>query len=189
MAVADAHFGWQSSHQLITLLGEGARSQIPRTTPALLSLIRRFRVERPSRSSESTFLVAVFDRLQGTGFGVSVGDSTLLRVGHSGQQRCSPANRRYISLAHPSSLEIRPEERFTFSAAPGDLLVVFTDGIDECNYRSPGKSIQPRHHGQLLARTGPVPAAYGQALMSWALRGVAPHPGGQDNIALIVYAV
>jgi hypothetical protein len=34
-----------------------------------------------------------------------------------------------------------------------------------------------------------MPQAYGQALMSWALRGVEPHPGGQDNIALIAYAV
>lgn len=189
MAVADAHFGWQASHQLVTLLGERVKTGLPRAAPELTELIRGLRVARPSRDSASTLLVAVFDQQRGEGFGLSVGDSTLLCVSRRTQQRCSPVNRRYISMAHPASLEIRPQERFTFSAEPGDLLLAFTDGIDECNYRNPGKSIRLQHHRRLITETGPMPQAYGQALMSWALRGVEPHPGGQDNIALIAYAV
>jgi hypothetical protein len=74
---------------------------------------------------------------------------------------------------------------FKFSAEPGDLLLAYTDGIDECHYRSPRTSVRPGHVSALAAGVGNDPLATVDGLCRLALGGVDGNPGGEDNIAII----
>ena len=80
-------------------------------------------------------------------------------------------------------------QSFTFTLDEDDLLLAFTDGIDECHYRKPSQSIQKQHFMQLFAEYGNNPERYGRALTELALQGVDGFKGGQDNIALVIFRV
>ena len=181
-AVADAHFGLASSHSLITFLYEALLSSIPKTQEELAQLYEKF-IFKEATHSETTLLIAIWDRKEKQGFGVSVGDSTLLLVHEDGIEQCNPKNRRYIDPQKPF---FKPEEFFYFSFPNNALLLAFTDGVDECNYRNPEKSINHEDFHKLFKQYGGYPKEYGSALITLALKGVRGHKGGQDNIALIV---
>jgi hypothetical protein len=133
----------------------------------------------------------VYDRGSRRGFGVSFGDSSFAVLGPAGV-RLADLERpmRFASPARPASLD--PDdggEAFAFAAAPGELLIAFTDGIDGCHYNHPETSVTPAILADLFAGTparGADPEHYARALIELALAGVDGHPGGQDNIALIV---
>ena len=91
-----------------------------------------------------------------------------------------------MSCARPRSLDPRHASSFAFEAAPGELVLAFTDGINECHYRYPETSVSPQHLQSLLAEIGAEPERYARRLVEMALAGVGGHPGGQDNIALVV---
>ena len=93
---------------------------------------------------------------------------------------------RYVSLAQAHSLRRERAERFEFAFGAGELVVGFTDGVDECHYRQPRTSIGPRHLQDLLIVSSGDPAAYASALAGLALAGVDGNPGGEDNLAIVV---
>jgi hypothetical protein len=128
----------------------------------------------------------VHNRRSGEGFGISFGDSSLVRIDADGATFLNLRRAQYL-VPGPA---IDPNDGLTFSfqARPGALLVAFTDGVDECHYRSPATSIGPHHLEALFDRTEAQPHPFAEGLMSMALSGVDGHPGGQDNIALIVCA-
>ena len=76
-------------------------------------------------------------------------------------------------------------DAFRFEATRGDLLLAYTDGIDECHYREPETSVTPQIMAQLWRETGSQPEAYVRRLVELALAGVGDHPGGQDNLAVV----
>ena len=183
-AVADAHFGHEASHLLISRLHE-AWAQTQPTSPAELEdLVATLAVgDPPTTESETTLLVVMYDRVEQTGFGITFGDSTFTVVGP--EALSEPLNRRdsrYVST-RPDSAP-RFGSPFRFRARPGDWLLCHTDGVDECHYRRPETSIQ-RHHIEAVLANCDTPLLAVQQLTALALTGVDGNPGGEDNIAII----
>ena len=192
LAVADAHFGLASSHQLLRALS-GAATSIPASEAELAEVIRqasRLGAEDARGAvdarSATTLMIAIYDRASREGFGLSFGDSSFAVLGASGHRlpiRCVTAG--FVSLADPAGMDPDNADRFTFVAEPGDLLLAYTDGINECHYGRPLTSVTPQAMQQLLTQTGSEPHAYVRSLVELALAGVDGNPGGQDNIAVV----
>jgi len=191
LVVADAHFGRESSHELLRDLSEQLAA-IPVNSEQLAALLRQVskRDPTPDYASDTSLLIAVFDRAAGEGFGVSFGDSTFAIVGDAGQrQPVAPPRAAYVSPANPASLDPEQSDSFVFTAMPGDLLLAYTDGIDECHYCEPETSVTPRIMANLWREAGNDPEAYVRRLVELALSGTDGNPGGQDNLAVVATRV
>ncbi len=191
MAVADSHFGHRASQVLLERMRDAlaADAALPATPSALVELLAAcLGGDRPEGDeSETTLLVAVADRARARGLGLSFGDSSLYVVSlEEPPRRVSPRNRAYVSPHDPGSFAPGRGSLFEFTFRTGDLLVAFTDGVDECHYRSPDTSIGPRHLHGLFIRTCGEADLFTEALVRLALQGVDGSPGGEDNIALAV---
>lgn len=188
LAVADSHFGHRASHALIERLA--ALDAVPpdaRALAAWLDAGPAWPASVDDRSA-STLCAVVYDRSSGAGEGLSIGDSRVVLIGPDGAPAAQ--NPRTAAYVHPGR-DARPARRarpFAFTAAPGGLLLAFTDGVDECHYRRPETSIRPAHLAALFAETGPDPRRYAERLARLALAGVDGHPGGEDNLALAAAA-
>ena len=191
MCVADAHFGRQASERLIARV-DALLDPVPENPERLAALLSALAEERTDDDygSETTLVVCILDRLFRQAFGLSYGDSSVVRA-PAGEvpRRENRPSAGFVTLARPRSLAPEDAEPFAFSPAAGDLLLVFTDGIDECCYRDPDRSVTPEAMGALLQRTGHDPELVARELGELALRGVDGHPGGQDNLALAVTRV
>lgn len=186
LVVADAHFGRESSHDLLSDLA-GLLPPIPADLAALAGVLRQLarRDPAPDYDSETSLVVVVYDRAVRAGFGFSFGDSTFAIVGEAGHRRPTGSpGAWYVSPARPGSVNPDVADTFAFEAAPGDLLLAYTDGIDECHYGEPATSVTPEIMAALWRDTGGEPDAYVRRLVELALAGVDGHPGGQDNLAV-----
>lgn len=184
-AVADAHYGPESSHSLVERFHDGlVISGIPSNPAELSHLLDSLQEGRhPQTESEATFLTVIYDRVKHTGFGISFGDSSLVIVGP--QAPTDPINRRngrFVSTS-PDQLPLEGAA-FRYSTKPGDMLLAYTDGIDECHYRSPQTSVN-RHDIEAIVANHQSPIDVVTELATLAMGGVRGNPGGQDNIALI----
>jgi len=191
MCVADAHYGRESSEELITLLRDLFKP-VPGTPEELDDALRGLSREKRSgrHMSETTLLIAVYDRLFRQGFGLSFGDSSLVIARpRTLPERQGRKNKMFVSMTEPRSLRPRNADHINFTAKQGDLLVAYTDGIDECCYREPDRGITPRVLQSLLDGRMDDPKAATEAVVGKALKGVDGWAGGQDNIALIVSKV
>lgn len=184
-AVADAHYGPESSHMLMRRLYDLWSKVRPKNLEHLGEMLEFLRTGEPATTeSETTLLVVVYDRLERTGFGLSFGDSSFVIAGPG--TSAVPLNgrdNRYVTARSRSSL--RHGLPFEFTASEGDMLLTYTDGIDECHYRSAETSVQPHHLLDITNRSGGDPQKVVSELTTLALRGVDGNPGGEDNIALI----
>ncbi len=188
LCVADAHFGSESSVRLITALSE-ALVPVPQNASQLADVFRELAGRRPDGGgdSETTLLVCIHDRLFQQAFGLSFGDSSLVRIAADGAaELVNEKSLGFVSLTTPGSLDPRNAGTFNLSPQSGDLLMVYTDGIDECCYRDPDRSITLEILARAVRTSGRAPADVAQALTRLALAGVGGHPGGQDNLALAV---
>ena len=185
LAVADAHFGPESSHLLIERLHKIWGNITPTDLDHLGQMIEFLRQGDPATTeSETTFLTAVYDRQTKTGFGISFGDSTFAIAGPGRSAR--PINElddRFVNTIELRSL--RHGSAFEFSAEPGQLLLAFTDGIDGCHYRNPETSVQTHDIDRIAAEAHYDPLATVTNLTQLALDGVRGFPGGQDNIVAL----
>ena len=188
LAVADAHHGRQSSHELLRALARTLSPDVPNLHELAEALAGIDPTPPESATmSETTLLVVVYARGSRRGFGLSFGDSSALLVGTDPEPRRLVEKKGvFVTPARPEGLARDRGEAFRFVGAPGGLLVAFTDGIDECCYRDPRRSVRRSHLQALLDRHGPQADAYARALARQALIGVDGHPGGQDNLALAV---
>ncbi|MDA0935454.1 MAG: SpoIIE family protein phosphatase [Planctomycetota bacterium] len=194
LAVADSHFGHLASHVLLERLRErvDGMPDLPFAPASLVELLAScVGGERPEDDeSETTLTAAVIDRSAGRGLGVTFGDSSLFVVSlEEPPRRVSPRNRAYVSPFDAGSFAPGRGALFEFPFRPGDLVVAFTDGVDECHYRNPETSIGARHLHGLFIRTCGETDLFVDALMRLALGGVDGSPGGEDNIALAVTRV
>lgn len=188
MAVADAHYGPESSHMLIARLHDIWAKIAPTDPTHLAQMVEFLRNGEPAQTeSETTLLVAVFERSSGHGYGLSFGDSTLTVLGRGREPvAANPHDVRFVSARHKRSLEYGAE--FTFSAEPGELVVVHTDGVNGCHYRSPETSVQPEHLAMMAEAAEYDPLEVVREITLLALAGVGGNPGGQDNIAIAASA-
>lgn len=190
MAVSDAHFGPFASHALIERLPEalGAVMSSPLTAQALMGVVESLHREEddPEQASEATLTLVCFDRASGRGVGVSYGDSSAVHVGPGGARQLNEKTNVFISPAWPGTLAAVHGRAFEFECATGDLLLVFTDGVDECHYRNPETSVGLADIRSLFQQSGRQPRIFTRRLSMRALNGVGDNPGGQDNLALVV---
>ena len=189
LAVADAHHGREASHRLLRRLSERLAPDLPNLhelAEAVAAPADDLESD-PDSFSETTLLVAVYQRRARRGFGLSFGDSSAFLVGGSeAPRRLARKRDLFVTPARPDSLVRDRAESFRFLGAPDRLLLVFTDGVDECRYGRPDRSIQPSHLDTLFDRVGPEAEAYARALARMAMDGVDGNPGGEDNLALAV---
>ena len=195
LAVADSHHGHEAACDLVAQLaqrfapaaGAPGPAPLPRDPLAVLDVLRRLDrgSERPDTASRAALLVAVIDRERGQGFGASFGDCSLTVVGRNREPMpVTRKNRAFVSPWLPGSLHPRLAFEFALRVQPGDLVLAFTDGIDECHYGNPQASIRPAHIWNLLLESGSEPLAYARGLAELALAGVGGNAGGQDNLAI-----
>lgn len=187
-AVADSHFGIHASHALIEALHEV--TELPRTRDDLEAALRALSSDDRSAgdSSASTLIALLYDREQRTGHYFSWGDSTLAAVGPGGFRALSRPQPSFVSPATIAST-LRRGASDSFRCEPGERLLLYTDGINECHYREPETSITGDHIARLASSHPGSPETFAHSLTRLALEGVDGHPGGQDNIALIVMKI
>ncbi len=185
LAVADAHFGHRASHDLLRAL-DTRLDRIPLAPQELADLIESIPLRESADRSESTLLVVVLDRKAGQGFGYSFGDSALAVVGPERAEFLSRPRTTFVALRDEVRPLIDEAESLLFFTRPQDLLLLFTDGIHECHYGSPSTSVGTAQLQRCYASCGNDPRSFAQRLTQLAMRGVGGHPGGQDNIALLV---
>lgn len=199
--VADAHWGEAGSALLLETLAGGLEN-LRRAEPALgavgrddwLRLLLVLQEEWETLvpevgGSETTLVLAAYDRTQAAGRVYSYGDSSLVWLPPDGAAtRLNTKTPNFVAPEQPDTMALDRLRRRTFEAAPGGLLLAFTDGVDECHYGSPDTSIQLAHLEALFRETGPDARAFAERLTRLALTGVDGNPGGEDNIALVVVA-
>ena len=184
VVVADAHFGIEASHDLMWAFADRT-GILPRTPDELAELLRSIDAPGPPTPSRTTCTVCLVDRGRGRAFGVSFGDSSVVTVGTEAVVRRTLPDSRYVDPRAERPLDPAGTRAFQFEFGPEDLVVAFTDGIDQCHYRSPRTSIGPRHLARLFVETGPDPRRFAAELAALALAGVDGNPGGQDNLAVV----
>lgn len=183
-AVADAHYGPESSQMLISRLHQMLSKIRPTDSEHLNQMVEFLKQGDPAYTdSETTLLIVIYDREQRSGFGVSFGDSSFVIVGPG--RTAEPVNQRDNRYVSSRGSSLRNGANFTFTANPGDMMLTFTDGVDECNYRSPATSIRPHHLEDLVAKANGDTLEATSQIVALALSGVDDNPGGEDNIALV----
>ncbi len=191
LAVTDGHVGEEAGHRLLEIFQEQvAAAGPPRGEEGLVRCIRalRYPADLPAVQPDagSTLLVATLDRESRQGALVSFGDSTLAWVGPDGERRLNRKIPRFVTLHRPQSLLPGWGHVTAFEVGADGLLVAFTDGVDECHYGAPRTSVRGRHREDLFREVGPDPRVFADRLARLALEGVGGHPGGQDNVAVVV---
>jgi tyrosyl-DNA phosphodiesterase 2 len=187
LAVSDAHYGIDSSHRLLERLAE---RDVPENRLDLLKVCLAIQTPQVDAGGAATLVVALYDAGSGQVIALSTGDSTLATLTPSeGWQVHNQHDSEYVRLDDVSYPDTWNEIELILQ--PGALLVLHTDGIDECHYRHPETSMRPEHitalwQGCQAEATEQRVRRFGAALTRAALTGVDGHPGGQDNIALVV---
>ena len=184
MAVADAHYGPESSHMLIERLHQIWSKIRPSNPTHMAEMVEFLSQGDPARTeSETTLLLVAYDRRSRHGFGLNFGDSTFAITGPDRpHRRINPQDHRFVAANQRGSL--RHGTEFSFTASPGDLLMIYTDGINECHYRNPQTSLQEHHIDEVARHSDFEPLRVVNTVANMALAGVDGYPGGQDNIVL-----
>jgi hypothetical protein len=182
-AVADGHHGHELSHQLIQEISE------IRSVPNRLGQLSLFLAGQDLASSEaggSALAIAVLDETSGAVFGFSFGDCSVVTIGTDGVRWRNAPNQLYLRAGQPIPVELA--STFDFTLKNQEVLLLFSDGINECCYRNAHLSIQAGHLRQLHQELAGDVQALGKSLVNLALTGVDGNPGGQDNISVVAYA-
>ena len=179
LVVADSHFGHRASEVLVD-----ATLRCPLESPDLSPLGALDLLE--DDRSDTTLTVVWLDRLTGVAKIHWFGDSLALRL----RRGAAPLvlikkDTRYV---HPGGFDPHSAGHARCPIAPKDLIVLFSDGVDECHYHYPETSIGLNHIAALFTEH-PTPADFVTALAQLALTGVDGNPGGQDNIAIVAVQV
>lgn len=172
LVVADAHFGLDASEMLVRALHQAPYDV---AHPPLV-------ISGPQRDdSRTSFTTVWLDREHGQVRVASFGDALALRLRHdTAAEVLVECDTNFVTV---HAFEWREASHTTFVVEPGDVLVAFTDGVNECHYRRPATSIT-LHHIQALFEAAQDLETFVRNLGESALVGVDGNPGGQDNIAI-----
>ncbi|MCB9877777.1 MAG: protein phosphatase 2C domain-containing protein [Planctomycetes bacterium] len=197
LVVCDGHHGRSASHALVDAFAAAVPPDaLPDGPDALAELVARAlhhageaepaAIDVDEVDSATTMLVVLVDRRRRRLFGLCSGDSSALVVPPAGRAvPCSEKGDDYLVPWRAQTFTAWPPRSFAAAVVPGDLVVLISDGIDECHRHHPETSIRLRHLEQLRARHA-EPGAFAVALVDLALRGVDGNPGGQDNATALV---
>lgn len=195
LAVADGHHGPAASHGLLECLARAA-GPWPATASALIDWIgvvwntatappaTPATPVAPGDPSASTLLVVLHDRREGRLVGASFGDSQAWVLPAGG--RPDPLHARTRSYVGAGAYAAELAEPILADLPAGALLLLQTDGVHECCYGRPERSVGTRELETLATTARGEPTILARDLLTLALRGVAGRHGGEDNVALIV---
>ena len=183
LAVADGHYGHFISHALIEYLAQ-ERPSLPTRLGQLALWLAGLELE-PDLPGGSTLLVACLSQDSGEVFGFSFGDCSLVSLGPDGATPHNRLNENYIRAGGP--LEMEQASPFQFKLAADRTLLLFSDGVNECCYRDPHRSVQLSHLHQLWQECQGQVHSLALQIAQLALDGVDGNAGGQDNLALIAW--
>lgn len=190
--VADGHYGVESSEALVHSLGELFDVDGPTADAYQLygMMAQAWRKREPLGKSRSTFVVAAVRRPSGTVRGFSVGDSACFLVKPDGTvHRLDNPSRHYLAPWDYYSLGVPSTSHFEAEVAPGDAVICCTDGVTECHYGNPERSVLPVDVAEIALRHRGDARAIAEALGLLALTGVRNEPGGEDNFSISVSVV
>lgn len=181
-AVADGHLGHEVSHRLISALADSE------SIPARLGQLSLWLGQEGLLVDEaggSTLLVVCFDEASGAGFGLSFGDCTMATFDSERITIRNRLNATYLRSGEPLPIELG--QPFQFNLPRREMLLLFTDGVNECCYRDPQRSVQLAHLEKLRQNCDGSATRLARSVMDLALAGADGQPGGQDNIAVVAY--
>ncbi len=187
--VADGHYGVEASEALVQSLGELFDEEGPTAEAYQLygMMAQAWRKREPLGKSRSTFVVAAVRRPSGAVRGFSVGDSACFLVRTDGSvERLDDPSRHYLAPWDYYSLGVPSTSHFEADVAPGDVVICCTDGVTECHYGNPERSVQPVDVAEVVARHRGEARAIAETLGLLALTGVRNEPGGEDNFSISV---
>ena len=187
LAVADGHEGIEASHRLVQQLAMHAPTY-PRHPNEQARWWRDVAKELGDVGyAGTTLVVAVWEPLTAHVRGLSYGDSRIWRWRPRGGLR---------DLAEPTHNFVRPGDLYawhldhasTFDERlqAGDVLLLHSDGVTECCYRTPEASVTQDDLEALCELAQGDPDALARAVLDASLQGVRGQPGGQDNVAVVV---
>lgn len=178
VAICDGHRG-PAAHLLVHELAKRCRAVPQRLSGISLLLFEPFG-SPGEEGSGTTMVCACLDQNTGDVFGLSWGDSTVMTCGPAGPKLRNEWNDVFLHPTHPIPVELgRP---FQFQLQPGEGLMLFTDGVNECCYRDPHRSVS---FGDIQEAFAPDAVQWAKSVTNMALKGVRGNPGGEDNIALV----
>ena len=190
--VADGHYGVEASESLVQSLGALFDEDGPSAEAYQLygMMAQSWRKREPLGKSRSTFILTSLHRARKTLRGFSIGDSAcfLVRPGES-VDRLDRPSRHYTAPWDYYSLGVPSTSHFEADVTKGDVLISCTDGVTECYYGNPERSIQPVDVAEVVGRHLTDPRAIAEALGLLAMTGVRNEPGGEDNFAITVSIV
>jgi len=182
LAVADGHFG-AAAHQLLRHLHDSCKVLPTRLSELARLLLQPFPPPAQA-SSGTTLLIAVVDRATRRVFGFSFGDCLLISVHpEEGPVVRNRLNNLYLYGGQPIPLE--ESESFQFTLSTGSGLLLCSDGVHECCYQAPSRSLQKSHIQRGFLQSQGSPKGWVEWVARTALEGVDGHPGGQDNLAIL----
>jgi len=173
LIVADAHFGRSASEMLVD-----AVHLAPYDVADPPLFIPEAVLDESATSFTSVWLDREVRQAEVHWFGDSL--AVRLRRGH-GATLLTDDDHRFVT---PSTFDWDEAKHSVVALEAGDVLVAFTDGVNECHYRQPATSITLDHVYDLFDRAGTL-TEFVQTLGDLALEGVDGNPGGQDNIAIV----
>ncbi len=180
LGLGDGHRGGAAA----ALLGQMAEScqRVPRQLGELADLLD-FPAGHCQAGSGTTLVLAVLECDSGQVWGISYGDSS---VAHFHSAGCSVRNELNQNYLHGGSkIPLALASPFGFEVGPGEGLLIFSDGVNECCYGQPARSVQLRHLWDLFGQSQGDAAAWVRSVAELALAGVSGNPGGQDNVAVL----
>ena len=187
LVVADAHWGHQASHWVLEVIARGFEDGVPDDPESLSERLALLSLEPSRTRSRTTLTIGVVDRAARRGFGIQWGDSSLVAIDDSGVRRFTMPTPDYVTA---TTFPPPGGRRFDFALDDDVRLVTaFTDGIDQCHYRSPSTSIGPQHIARVAKESDFDPDRFVRRLGRLALTGVDGHPGGQDNLVVLATEV
>lgn len=199
LAVADAHFGARASATWISRLA--TQGEIPPDIDTLRETLDRLAplqvvpntdaLADEQGASATSLCVAVVDRASRVCFGVCYGDASLLRIhrrrGRWSHTLLTPKQDCWIQDVETPERMRELATIFREDLEDDDRIVLFTDGVDECCYGRPDRSVRlvdivALHEAML--ETGGTTRSFVLELAGLALTGVRGQPGGQDNLVI-----
>lgn len=190
--VADGHYGVEASEALVESMAALFDEEGPSAEAYQLygMMAQSWRKREPLGKSRSTFILTSIHRSRAALRGFSIGDSAcfLLRSG-GGVERLDRPSRHYTAPWDYYSLAVPATSHFGAEIAKGDVVISCTDGVTECYYGRPERSIQPVDVAEVAGRHRGDARAIAEALGWLALTGVRNEPGGEDNFSINVSIV
>lgn len=183
VALCDGHQG-SAGHVLAREILSRAQGELPNSLSQLSRLLLEpFAGCEPG--SGTTLLLVCIELASGRVFGLSFGDSSALVLTSRG---CTVLNRHSDNYLHPHQpTRFELASTFSYLLGPGEGLLLYSDGLNECCYGQPSRSLQLRHLWECFWNADQQAQGWASAVAAQALAGVDGHPGGQDNLSLVAW--